>query len=68
MTYQNRNYSVHISNWNDNTIFILVPCETDLCGTNAECSVNENGEKVCSCPESFPQGDPLSGCYGTLSY
>ena len=47
-----------------NTIVIIGPCSTEPCGKNSICSVIDNGVRNCSCPEDFPRGDPLIGCYG----
>ena len=36
------------------------PCNPDLCGSNAKCSV-QSGKTICSCIQNY-QGDPLIGC------
>ena len=46
----------------------LDPCTTNPCGINANCSVNESGERECSCPTDFPNGDPNEKCHGILCF
>ena len=44
------------------------PCLKNPCGTNANCSVSESGERECSCPDDFPKGNPIHKCHGKLPF
>ena len=44
------------------------PCVKNPCGTNANCSVSESGERECSCPDDFPKGNPIHKCHGILPF